>query len=81
VYSFIYICTSIKHQFDGKWNDANTRLSTCDPHDSKFVINSETPQEVEVGKDIIFTYDVRFEVLVSFWLLHDSFLTLNVSLC
>jgi transmembrane 9 superfamily protein 2/4 len=58
---------SIKHQFDGKWNDANTRLSTCDPHDSKFVDNSETPQEVEVGKDIIFTYDVRFEVLILFF--------------
>uniref|UniRef100_A0ACD5XZ53 Uncharacterized protein n=1 Tax=Avena sativa TaxID=4498 RepID=A0ACD5XZ53_AVESA len=52
---------SIKHQFEGKWNEANTRLSTCDPHDNKFVINSETPQEVEVGKDIIFTYDVHFE--------------------
>uniref|UniRef100_A0A453LM50 Transmembrane 9 superfamily member n=1 Tax=Aegilops tauschii subsp. strangulata TaxID=200361 RepID=A0A453LM50_AEGTS len=53
--------TSIKHQFDGNWNDAITRLTTCDPHNSKFVVNSETPQEVEVGKDIIFTYDVRFE--------------------
>ncbi|EEC84006.1 hypothetical protein OsI_30213 [Oryza sativa Indica Group] len=52
---------SVKHQFEEKWNDANTRLSTCDPHANKIVINSDTPQEVEAGKDIIFTYDVGFE--------------------
>jgi hypothetical protein len=53
---------SVKHQFDDKWNGADTRLSTCDPHASKFVTNSDSPQEVEAGKEIIFTYDVRFEV-------------------
>jgi len=52
---------SVKHQVDDKWNGVDTRLSTCDPHASKFVINSDSPQEVEVGKEIIFTYDVRFE--------------------
>uniref|UniRef100_A0A0D3H327 Transmembrane 9 superfamily member n=1 Tax=Oryza barthii TaxID=65489 RepID=A0A0D3H327_9ORYZ len=51
----------VKGQYAGKWNDANTRLSTCDPHANKIVINSDTPQEVEAGKDIIFTYDVGFE--------------------
>jgi len=53
---------SIKHQVDDKWNGVDTRLSTCDPHASKFVINSDNPQEVETDKEIIFTYDVRFEV-------------------
>uniref|UniRef100_A0A0E0LXU9 Transmembrane 9 superfamily member n=1 Tax=Oryza punctata TaxID=4537 RepID=A0A0E0LXU9_ORYPU len=52
---------SVNHQFEEKWNDANTRLSTCDPHANKIVINSDTPQEVQAGKDIIFTYDVGFE--------------------
>jgi transmembrane 9 superfamily protein 2/4 len=27
------------------------------------VVNSDTPQEVEAGKEIIFTYDVAFEVI------------------
>jgi hypothetical protein len=27
------------------------------------VTNSDTPQEVEAGKEIIFTYDVGFEVM------------------
>jgi len=52
---------SINHQFEGPWNDKNTRLITCDPHASKLVVNSDTPQEVEAGKEIIFTYDVGFE--------------------
>ncbi|KAG8050335.1 hypothetical protein GUJ93_ZPchr0009g481 [Zizania palustris] len=52
---------SIKHQIDDKWNDVNTRLSTCDPHANKFVASSESPQEVEAGKETIFTYDVHFE--------------------
>jgi transmembrane 9 superfamily member 2/4 len=56
---------------DGAWNDKNTRLATCDPHANKVVIGSDTPQEVEAGKEIIFTYDVGFEVisLVTFHLL------------
>ncbi|KAL5682274.1 hypothetical protein ACJX0J_008659, partial [Zea mays] len=52
---------SINHQFEGPWNDKNTRLITCDPHASKLLVNSDTPQEVEAGKEIIFTYDVGFE--------------------
>lgn len=59
----IHSFASVKHQFDGKWNGVDTRLSTCDPHASKFVTSSESPQEVEADKEIIFTYDVKFEVL------------------
>jgi transmembrane 9 superfamily member 2/4 len=55
---------SVKHQIDDKWNDVNTRLITCDPHANKFVTTSDSPQEVEAGKEVIFTYDVRFEVLL-----------------
>jgi len=67
---------SINHQFEGQWNDKNTRLITCDPHASKLVTNSDTPQEVESGKEIIFTYDVGFEVmfLTAFLLLFCSVL-------
>ena len=38
--------------------------------------NSDTPQEVEAGKEIIFTYDVGFEVmfLTAFLLLFCSVL-------
>lgn len=52
---------SVKHEYDGKWDD-NTRLTTCDPHAKHTVMNSNSPQEVEKNKEIIFTYDVEFQV-------------------
>ncbi|PIN18516.1 Endosomal membrane protein, EMP70 [Handroanthus impetiginosus] len=51
---------SVKHDYEGKWDD-KTRLTTCDPHAKRTVTSSETPQEVEDNKEIIFTYDVEFQ--------------------
>ncbi|KAE8668534.1 Transmembrane 9 superfamily member 9 [Hibiscus syriacus] len=51
---------SIKHEYEGKWSE-NTRLTTCDPHNKRTVVNSNTPQEVEAKKEIIFTYDVNYQ--------------------
>ncbi|GJN04208.1 hypothetical protein PR202_ga21733 [Eleusine coracana subsp. coracana] len=59
--SLVNFWCQYNHQFEGVWNDKKTRLTTCDPHANKVVINSDTPQEVEAGKEIIFTYDVSFE--------------------
>lgn len=53
---------SVKHEFEGKWEEKNTRLTTCDPHTKHMVTNSNSPQEVEAKQDIIFTYDVEFQV-------------------
>ncbi|EEE68377.1 hypothetical protein OsJ_26703 [Oryza sativa Japonica Group] len=52
----------VKHEYEGQWNDKKTRLTTCDPHAKHIITSSDSPQEVEVGKDIIFTYDVDFKV-------------------
>ncbi|KAF3970390.1 hypothetical protein ACB098_01G098800 [Castanea mollissima] len=52
---------SVKHEFEGKWDEKNIRLTTCDPHTKRMVANSNTPQEVEAKQDIIFTYDVEFQ--------------------
>ncbi|KAL4269688.1 hypothetical protein GQ457_HM000770 [Hibiscus cannabinus] len=51
---------SIKHEYEGKWSE-NTRLTTCDPHTKRTVVNSNTPQEVDANKEIIFTYDVEYQ--------------------
>ncbi|KAJ7979606.1 Transmembrane 9 superfamily member [Quillaja saponaria] len=51
---------SVKHEYEGNWND-KIRLTTCDPHAKRAVTSSESPQEVEDKKEIIFTYDVEFE--------------------
>ena len=37
------VCTRIKDRFNGNWIDEDTCLNTCDPGNSKFVINSGTP--------------------------------------
>ncbi|RWR82576.1 transmembrane 9 superfamily member 10-like protein [Cinnamomum micranthum f. kanehirae] len=52
---------SIKHEYEGEWNDKTTRLTTCDPHAKRTVVNSDSPQEVGDKMEIIFTYDVDFE--------------------
>lgn len=56
---------SVKHEYDGKWKEQDTRLSTCDPHTKQTVVNSNNPQEVAEGKEIVFTYDVDFQVSFS----------------
>lgn len=53
--------SSVKHEYEGDWSE-NTRLTTCDPHAKRAVTNSESPQEVDDKKEIIFTYDVEFHV-------------------
>lgn len=50
---------SVKHEFKGRWID--NRLEACDPSAKKTVTSSESPQEVEANKEIIFTYDVEFQ--------------------
>ncbi|KAI3890353.1 hypothetical protein MKW92_047012 [Papaver armeniacum] len=51
---------SVKHEYEGEWNE-KTRLTTCDPHAKRTVSSSDSPQEVEENKEIIFTYDVEFQ--------------------
>ncbi|KAF9612663.1 hypothetical protein IFM89_003138 [Coptis chinensis] len=51
---------SVKHEYDGEWNK-DTRLTTCDPHAKRMVTTSDSPQEVEEKKEVIFTYDVEFQ--------------------
>lgn len=63
-YDYKYILRdncSVKHEYEGDWNN-NARLTTCDPHAKRTVTNSDTPQVVEDKKEIIFTYDVEFQV-------------------
>ncbi|WOH02798.1 hypothetical protein DCAR_0522188 [Daucus carota subsp. sativus] len=51
---------SAKHEYEGQWSD-KARLTTCDPHAKRTITSSESPQEVEDKKEIIFTYDVDYE--------------------
>ncbi|KAJ6793964.1 transmembrane 9 superfamily member 8-like [Iris pallida] len=57
-----YRVNIVKHEYEGEWDGSKTRLSTCDPHAKRTVMESETPQEVEKKNDVIFTYDIEFKV-------------------
>ncbi|MBA0598694.1 hypothetical protein Gorai_008444, partial [Gossypium raimondii] len=68
---------SIKHEYEGKWNE-KSRLTTCDPHNKRTVVNSNTPQEVEAKKEIIFTYDVEYQESDVKWASRwDAYLLMN----
>ena len=54
--------SSVKHEYKGTWKERNTRLSTCEPKWKAMVLNSDGPQEVEEGKEIIYTYNVDYQV-------------------
>ncbi|XP_057433449.1 transmembrane 9 superfamily member 8-like [Lotus japonicus] len=70
---------SVKHEYEqGQWFEKKTRLTTCDPHAKHTVINSNTPQEVEENKEIIFTYDVDFQESDVKWASRwDAYLLMN----
>lgn len=61
IWKLCFSFSSVKHEYDGEWNGKN-RLTTCDPHAKRTVTSSDSPQEVDDKKEIIFTYDVEFEV-------------------
>ncbi|RWW18406.1 hypothetical protein BHE74_00025292 [Ensete ventricosum] len=63
---YYLLCYSVKHEYEGQWNENKTRLSTCDPHAKRSVLNSDAPQEVAANNEIIFTYDIEFELKKQF---------------
>ncbi|KAK8520282.1 hypothetical protein V6N12_004234 [Hibiscus sabdariffa] len=68
---------SIRHEYEGTWNE-KTRLTTCDPHNKRTVVNSNTPQEVEANNEIIFTYDVEYQESDVKWASRwDAYLLMN----
>jgi transmembrane 9 superfamily protein 2/4 len=52
----------VRHKYEEPWDKAKPRLTTCNPNAKVYVTNSMSPQEVSEGQEIIFTYDVEFEV-------------------
>ncbi|KAK1289564.1 hypothetical protein QJS10_CPB18g00755 [Acorus calamus] len=67
---------SINHEYK-TWDEKNPRLVTCNSG-TKIVPGSTVPQEVEVNKEIIFTYDVTFEESPIKWASRwDTYLLMN----
>ena len=53
---------SVQHKYDGTWIPDKPDLTTCSPGSMKSVSDKDDPQEIKEGKEVIFTYDVVYEV-------------------
>ncbi|CAN1286635.1 Transmembrane 9 superfamily member 7 [Linum perenne] len=68
---------SINHEYK-EWNDKNTQLTTCNKDTKNLIQGSIVPQEVEIGKDMVFTYDVVFQDSDIKWASRwDTYLLMN----
>lgn len=60
IVGFEVIPFSVKHEYKQPWVEKDPQLTTCNPSANRRVLPTDAPQEVEEGKEIIFTYDVSF---------------------
>uniref|UniRef100_A0A7N0V032 Transmembrane 9 superfamily member n=1 Tax=Kalanchoe fedtschenkoi TaxID=63787 RepID=A0A7N0V032_KALFE len=68
---------SIHHQHE-RWDEKFPNLTTCNANTKNLVQASTVPQEVEAGKEVIFTYDVTFKPSEVKWASRwDTYLLMN----
>jgi transmembrane 9 superfamily member 2/4 len=53
---------SVKHGYEAPWDAQNPILSTCNPARMVHVSHELPPQPVQEGAEVIFSYDVKFQV-------------------
>lgn len=58
---------SVHHEYEGPWDPAKPRLTTCNQNARVYVTTSMPAQLVEEGQEIIFTYDVSFTESETKW--------------
>lgn len=56
---------SVRHEYND-WDDKNPRLLTCNPS-TRLTPNAHRPQEVADDTNVVFTYDVTFQVFTHFF--------------
>ncbi|CAK9878530.1 unnamed protein product [Sphagnum jensenii] len=68
---------SVKHEYE-RWNEDKTKLSTCNPHQKVWVSDTQAAQEIEVGSEIVFSYDINFKISDLKWASRwDTYLLMN----
>ncbi len=53
--------SSVKHKYEGAWDDEKTKLITCNPNDKEST-KQRDPQELVADEELIFSYDIKFFV-------------------
>ncbi|XP_023000345.1 transmembrane 9 superfamily member 7 [Cucurbita maxima] len=68
---------SINHEYK-EWDEKNPQLITCNKDTKNFIQGSTVPQEVDMNKEIAFTYDVSFKESDIKWASRwDTYLLMN----
>ncbi|CDY23803.1 BnaA01g21540D [Brassica napus] len=68
---------SILHEYK-EWDENNPQLTTCNKDTKNLIQGNTVPQEVEQGKEIVFTYDVSFKESEIKWASRwDTYLLMN----
>lgn len=60
-FSHVIFVDSINHEYK-EWDEKNPQVTTCNEKTKDLVPGSSVPQEVDADKDVVFTYDVSFQV-------------------
>ncbi|PPD92272.1 hypothetical protein GOBAR_DD10816 [Gossypium barbadense] len=68
---------SINHEYK-EWDEKNPQVTTCNKDTKNLVPGSTVPQEVNLGKEVVFTYDVTFKESDIKWASRwDTYLLMN----
>ncbi|KAL0341892.1 UNVERIFIED_CONTAM: Transmembrane 9 superfamily member 7 [Sesamum calycinum] len=68
---------SINHEYKA-WDEKNQNVPTCNQNTKNLVQGSTVPQEVDEGKEVIFSYDVTFKESDIKWASRwDTYLLMN----
>ncbi|XAR53440.1 hypothetical protein NMG60_11021992 [Bertholletia excelsa] len=68
---------SVNHKYKN-WDDENPQLITCNRRTKTYIQLSAGPQELDAGKEVVFTYDVSFEPSDVKWASRwDTYLLMN----
>lgn len=67
---FLGNCNSVNHKYK-EWNGEKTKLTTCQRSANFYIGGRYSIQEIHTNEEVVFTYDVSFEVALA------SFLSLS----
>ncbi|OMO70796.1 hypothetical protein CCACVL1_18656 [Corchorus capsularis] len=68
---------SINHEYK-EWDEKNPQVTTCNKDTKNLIQGSTVPQEVDVDKEVVFTYDVTFKESDIKWASRwDTYLLMN----
>ncbi|KFM24664.1 Transmembrane 9 superfamily member 4 [Auxenochlorella protothecoides] len=67
IVGFEVVPQSVHHKYEGKWQGADTKLTTCSSTKGSSVAAGAEAQLVKQGQEVVFTYDVNYRASNILW--------------